>query len=284
MNSARRLNSFPTPRQTVPQRRRWAAWALAAMTLGTAPAGAAVREFSVPQLEALGRAIYEQNRRTRIASDVMHENYDAEKMGINGWVTEGDPAHLLVRFVHRDATGATAVLDAKFDELLLPEFAPPASPALTPAQAAQVAARETAEPHLSNPCETRYDNAVVPDPDGSGFLVYAIALANARTDVMLGGHRRFTVSADGTTFEHDDALTTSCLSAPLDKLQQSDGTKGVAVRANLSNTPLEIHVYLSLLYKIPLYVVTRDLKMWKVENGTMHVIHNQPGPAPTAGQ
>ena len=284
MNSARRLNSFPTPRQAGRLRRLGATLTLVAMSLSTAPVGAEVREFSVPQLEALGRAIYEQNRRTRLASEVMHENYDAEKMGINGWVTEGDSAHLLVRFVHRDATGATAVLDAKFDELLLPEFAPPASPVLTPMQAAQVAARETAEPHLSNPCEALYDNAVVPDPDGSGFLVYAIAVAKARTDVMIGGHRRFTISADGTTFEHDDALTTSCLSAPLDKLRQSDGTKGVAVRANLSNTPLEIHVYLSLVYKIPLYVVTRDLKMWKVENGTMRVIRNQPGIEPTAGQ
>ena len=45
----------------------------------------------------------------------------------------------------------------------------------------------------------------------------------------------------------------------------------------LSDTPLESHVLLSLLYDVPLYVVTADLKMWKVSQGTMKVVREQPG-------
>jgi hypothetical protein len=187
---------------------------------------------------------------------------------------------MLVRFVHRSETESTAVLDATFDDLLLPELSTPTDTKLTATQVAQAAARETAAPHLTDQCEdAAYDNAVVPNPSGKGFLVYAIAVSKDHANVMLGGHHRFAVSADGHTLEHEDALSTSCLNVPLAKLDLSDGNKGVAVRANLSDTPLEIHVYLSLSYKMPLYVVTRDLKMWKVEKGTMRVIHDKPGPA-----
>jgi hypothetical protein len=36
---------------------------------------------------------------------------------------------------------------------------------------------------------------------------------------------------------------------------------------------------MSLLYDVPLFVVTSDLKMWKVANGKMTVVRNEPGEA-----
>src|SRR6266511_5467673 len=43
----------------------------------------------------------------------------------------------------------------------------------------------------------RYDYIVLDDPDGSGFLVYALGRTNDPNEIVLAGHFRVTVSADG---------------------------------------------------------------------------------------
>jgi len=45
--------------------------------------------------------------------------------------------------------------------------------------------------------EVRYDYVILDDPAGSGFLVYALAIAKNKGDIFTGGHYRVTVSADG---------------------------------------------------------------------------------------
>jgi hypothetical protein len=46
--------------------------------------------------------------------------------------------------------------------------------------------------------DIHYDYVVLGDPDGSGFLVYALASTGKPTDFVLPGHFRVTVSADGS--------------------------------------------------------------------------------------
>src|SRR5438552_1787874 len=52
-----------------------------------------------------------------------------------------------------------------------------------------------------------YDYVVLNDPDGSGFLVYALAASNKRGEQLFGGHVRVTVSADGSKAERVDELS-----------------------------------------------------------------------------
>ncbi len=242
-------------------------------------AAADLRTFTTAQIETLGRALFEIERRTEIAVDLMNENYDAEQEKIGAWVTEGDPATLLVRFVRLTDTGAEPVLDATFDKLLLPSFSSPSSSSLSAFQQSQIAARRTVQSHLQTPCSRHYESVALADPTGSGLLLYALALEEEPTAVLLGGHHRFSLSVDGQTLRQADALSTACTVTTLAKLQATDASQGVAIRANLSDTPLEIHVYLSLRYRVPLFVVTRDLKMWEVRDGHMRVIRERPGEA-----
>jgi hypothetical protein len=251
---------------------------LLALLLGSLTSEAAdIRAFSVAQLEALGRTLYEIERRTDIAVDLMNEHYNPDEEKIGAWVTEGEPRKLLVRFVRFTESGAEPIFDAKFDELLLPSFSSAQGETLSPFQESQLTARRVVQPHLTAPCSRHYESVVLKDPTRAGLLLYALALEDNHTDIMLGGHHRFSLSADGRRMLQADALSTSCASATLAQLQASDGTQGVAVRANLSDTPLEIHVYLSLRNRIPLYVVTRDLKMWEIKDGHMRVIRQKPG-------
>ena len=243
---------------------------------------AEIRVFDRAQTEALGRKLYEIQRRTDIAVQLMNEHEAPDELQVGAWVIEGEPPRLLIRFVRLTGADAEPVLDAQFDDLLLPSFTTPPDNNLSAFQRSQIVARDTVRTALDAPCSRQYESVAVADPAGDGLLLYALALGDERTEVLLGGHYRFSLSADGTTLRQADALSTSCVKAPRAKLAASDGVKGIAVRAHLSDTPLETHVYLSLRHRVPLYVVTRDLKMWEVRDGHMRVIRERPGELSTA--
>jgi hypothetical protein len=135
-------------------------------------------------------------------------------------------------------------------------------------------ARETAVAALQGKLfDTRYDYVVLSDPDGKRLLVYALAAAKYTDQVVMAGHFRVTVSADGTKAERVDALSKS--------LAHSGPAKTDAVALLLiqlvSNKPVETLVYTSNLAKKPIYVRTPDGKTWEVAEGKMRVARPKPG-------
>lgn len=241
------------------------------------------RRFDIATTERLGREIYEQDRRAAIAAELVGDNFDPAAERLVGFITSGDARHLRVRFVRDTDQGHQAAIDAVFDELLLPSLERAAQPVLDAAELAQVAARLAVARDAATRCNGRYNTVALPDPDGDGLLVYALAASEDPAAVMVGGHVRYSVSADGRTIEHTEPLATTCAVAPLADLERaarSDGAEGLALRTTLSNTPLESHVFLSLTQDLPLFVVGNDLRMWRVEAGRMRVVREGPGEKP----
>jgi hypothetical protein len=109
----------------------------------------------------------------------------------------------------------------------------------------------------------RYDFLVVDDPDGSGFLVYAMPTKPG--EVVLGGNFRVTVSADGSKAERVDAMARTLLPAPKPP-KGSEGQKPLFVTMSqlVSNRPLETCVYTSLHDKVMVSVgmVNDNAKVW----------------------
>ena len=71
-------------------------------------------------------------------------------------------------------------------------------------------ARQTAVAALKGKLfNIRYEYVVLDDPDGSGFLVYALGQGARPSDTVVHGHFRVTVSADGSKAERVDALAHS---------------------------------------------------------------------------
>jgi len=106
---------------------------------------------------------------------------------------------------------------------------------------------------------------MLPDPEKSeNILVYALAATTKTDEVMVGGHYRFTISGDGKRVERADALSRSCMTLKKDK-----NVVGLAVTTLLDERPQETHVYLSLLHKISLSVITPKRAMWLVSDGKM---------------
>lgn len=104
----------------------------------------------------------------------------------------------------------------------------------------------------------RYEYVVLDDPDGSGFLVYALGQGNRPGDTVVHGHFRVTVSADASKAERVDALSHSVL---IDNRYEDSSPKGYhkvfLVTAQVDGTrPVETLVYASNHMKMPIAVAT----------------------------
>jgi hypothetical protein len=131
-------------------------------------------------------------------------------------------------------------------------------------------ARETAIVTLKGKLfDIHYDYVVLKDPKGSGFLVYALATPQKNGDVVLAGHFRVTVSADGSKAERFDALSKT--------LAVQHGGQGLPIGTHLvglymvqlvSSKPLETLIYTNRITGFPIVVATfPDGRIWEIENG-----------------
>ena len=111
--------------------------------------------------------------------------------------------------------------------------------------------------------DVQYNYVILDDPDGSGFLVYA--LAQSTNEIILGGHFRVTVSANGKKDERVDALSHTLLRSPPPP-KGLEGRKPLILSMSqiVSNKPLETCVYTSLHDKVIVSVgmVNDNAKVW----------------------
>jgi len=235
---------------------------------------AEIRKFDKTTIEKLGVAIYEQDVRAAIATDLLFaEKIDPAKDGLRGWVVEGDVKAMLVRFVRERDGVLQPFYDVQFKGKGRPEIRRAKDAQLSEAQNAQFTARTLAMKSIKRPASTNYNFVILPDPEKKAFLVYGLAATSDPDSIIVGGHYRFSVSSDGATIERADELFRSFMTLKKPK-DSSTGAKAVGpyMTTLVSDMPLEIHVYLSLLNKMPFVVGTRDQHVWKVENGHMEII------------
>lgn len=113
----------------------------------------------------------------------------------------------------------------------------------------------------------RYEYVVLDDPAGSGFLVYALAQAKRKGDVITGGHFRAAVSADGSAVGWIDLLSQLIRQPKPDK---GNTLAAIASTQSAGKLPAETWIYSSELYELPMYVaVVADGSMWAVANGVI---------------
>jgi hypothetical protein len=109
-----------------------------------------------------------------------------------------------------------------------------------------------------------YDAVTLNDPDGKGFLVYALALADTKRIIQTGGHFRVTVSADGGTVERVDLLSGFIQI----KIEKGHGGPAIITSTQFSSKlPTEAWLYTSYIYGIPVYLATKDRSFWTIEKG-----------------
>jgi hypothetical protein len=115
----------------------------------------------------------------------------------------------------------------------------------------------------------RYDYVVLDDPDGTGFLVYALGSTGKRDEVVVCGHFRVTVSGDGERAERIDALSRSLLINKMGEgLPRGTDQVGMGMAQIVSEKPVETLVYTNRLTGQLIVLKTfPNGQVWVIENG-----------------
>lgn len=131
----------------------------------------------------------------------------------------------------------------------------------------------------------RYDCVVIGDPDGKRFLVYALGKTGKPGEVILAGHVRVTVSADGTRAERIDPLSETMLIASERESRVPAGYKLAALYFNqiVSDKPVETFIYLASLARKNIYVQTPSGRIWRVNSRGMKIDTSKPSDKTEAG-
>lgn len=236
-----------------------------------------IREFDLQTVERLGRAIYEHDLTAWRATDaLLHDNKagrvsDAEMAKIRGYIVAGTPDESVVKFIAEGPEGPypVSVLRIYRDEQRARAAGPLAKQPLTEAERAQYRARQLALSQITQRwhCSERYNTVILPNTDGDGYLVYVLAATTKPGLMMVGGHYRITVSADGNRVIQTDELSRSCLTVELKPPQGAQKLESVVVLHLVSDAPVETHVFLNLLHRMDIGVTTEKRALWLVSKG-----------------
>src|ERR1041385_2820698 len=228
----------------------------------------------IKRAEFLGKAMFEQDiPAARATDELLRHGVKRGKTDVVGWITVPADDGWLVRFIAEgDNDNYSAVYDVRIPKTGRPIFTE-LSPRerLPQKQAAMFRARQTAIAAVRKNCSDAYNTIVLSDPDSpEGWLVYVLAATQVTDEMVLGGHHRVRVTADGRSVLQDTPLSKSCLRIPP---PNPEAGKVVAAYAThlVSSTPIETHVFVNLLHHRPLLVGT-DLGVWGVDEGKIKYI------------
>jgi len=229
---------------------------------------APIKAYELPQLEAFGNAIYRQDIAAWLASDALAAKVsDLQAAGLKGWLVQDDGKTAKVRFLRDKGNGLEIGYDVVVDGKGAGPVTEPADRKLTDEERLAFSARQAAAAAQPAACRAGYNAAMVRNPDGDGWIVWLLAPAPAAGAIPIGGHYRIFVAADGKTVKQVDALSASCLL--IEKPKAADGKPALAYASHIvSPQPVETHVFLSNLYKLPLAIGANGGKdVWLVDKG-----------------
>lgn len=225
-----------------------------------APAPVPIEEWSPERVSAMGREIYIQDTAAWVATDALIPTLTAaEQATIRGWVVLGEGRTRTVRFLKADGDALVPGWDIAVTDRTASTPVPAAETTLTGETQARFLARQTAAQNIGALRCGQYNSVVARNPDGEGWLVWLLASTTEQGVMPVGGHYRFQVSADGGTVLRRDQLSTSCLTMALNPPPGPQGqAAAIVVSQIVSHGPVETHVFLSLQFGKPIYVIAGD--------------------------
>lgn len=225
----------------------------------------------VMKAERLGEELYLQDVVAAKATDMLLRVVGPIKPGeLSGWIVVKDGGGNLTRFIRQTGEDVNVVYDMRIDVKGNAEVTKDNLRPLSATEMAMFLARRNAMRAAPKDCAKAYNAAVMEDIDSSGWLVYILA-ATAEDVIVVGGHSRVKVSADGKNVLAVTPLYQSCLTLQKPAADKTRESQAFSVSYPLGSAPSEIHVYLSLLHGYPAYVSTAK-GVWLVKNGKISLI------------
>lgn len=242
------------------------------MLLPAAAAESKIREFDVQTIEKLGKELYRRDTLAASASDLLLSKHpEARRERIAGWITQPGKSVSRVFFLQKRDDGFAQAYVAIFEKGKAPAIESHLGEAIPEEISLRYNALQTGKDAVPRFYDRPYNFEVLDDPDGSGFLVYALAATKDANEMVIGGHYRISVSADSKKAEAVDALSATLFTMPKrpEDLKGDENIEATVVTHVVSKTPVETHGFVSLLYKRPFLVVTGEHDAWRVEEGNI---------------
>jgi hypothetical protein len=238
----------------------------------------------ISQSEMLGHMLYAHDIPAAIATDVMARKIgDLSKANLSGYLVfrEGDdqgrPQNSWLVTFYKDypelkATYKIRVTPGNPPGTHLEQIDPPKP--VGELELALFKARQSAikaVPHITQPL-----NPVVLPADvigESGFLVYLLASTTKPGVLVFGKHYRVLISADGREVKRFEPLSNSALEMP----PPNQGGQPVAAYVThvLGEWPLETHVFINLLHRTDVLVMTGKY-LWRIHEGKIALLQARP--------
>ncbi len=222
----------------------------------------------IDAIEEIGHRLFRHDHASAIANDLLLEQIDsANYPDFAGWISIEEGDQMKVLFFH----GPEADLKVLADITLVPEQKPTIvikpDRAITAKERTMFLARQAGLRAGVNNCSQRFNTVVFPESGGQ-YHVYVLAATTDPSALLVGGHTKVVVAADGATVISKENYSKSCLT--LDKsggdLPPDVTPMGLIVTHVVSPYPAPTHVFLSLQHRTVLYVAT-ERGNWSV-NGS----------------
>ncbi len=232
----------------------------------------------IAQAEKFGKLIYEKDIAAWVATDEMLAELGGDISGLplRGWVTDKDRGRYRVNFIGEDK-GETKIYYQAWTKGKKVKKTKTYTQgiALNGEQAAMWAARKLASAQKFKQCSQRYNTVVIPYDDAGvdRWYVYLFASTTDASEVVMGGHHRYSISSDGQRVLSQISFTNSCL--VLNKGQVPNGSTLASLMVSHVKTPYpqESHVFANYSHGIDFYVtIAKPALLWKIHNGQIKLV------------
>jgi hypothetical protein len=248
--------------------------------IGLSPSSAAPPKAEMSAAEASatrlalerGRLIYAYDQAAWHGTDDLVKRVPDHPSKVAGWIVDGPADAPQLVFYDKDDADPHAVYVADFRGTRLSSsrvLGAVDDRSLSPARKAMIAARRAAVQALAaanvRACKDQPFNTVVlpPSAPGGPTLVYILTPQTDPKAVPLGGHYRIEVAGDGSAGK-PRPFTNACMEMPFaDK--RGRRPEALVVTHLLDPIPTEIHVFASLATGLPIFVGTKDRRVWAVD-------------------
>jgi len=234
-----------------------------------------IREFDLETINKLGHEIYRIDQYASIATDILfNQGLNLKNYPIRGWIVMEYSDGVSITFVGEYKSGLRGVFEIRPNAEPKDRFKIVEGRKLTTVEESKFKARQTASKGINEYCSNRYNTVVIADPTSDSWLVYLLAATDDPNLILAGGHYRFTISKDGTTILNTDKLSNSCLTLNKKAEDIPNGATPVMMFMShlVSKTPIETHVYLTLLHHMDFAVATNDGKVWKISKNGIEIL------------
>lgn len=250
-----------------------------------APKAAAAQALSAAEEEALrlasarGALLYAYDQAAWHGTDAMLVRVADAQTKVGGWIVDGpgDSPELVFFDKNEAAPRAVFVADFRGGKLVSSRVAAADEPELSAARKQMIAARAAALAALQakgfERCSKESMNTVVlpPTEPGGPTLVYVLTPQPDMNTIPFGGHYRISVGADGKVGEVRP-FTNSCIAVPRNPPAAGGTPAAVVITHLLDPVPTEIHVFSSLVARVPVLVGTKDGRVWGVAGSTIRLL------------